>query len=247
MTVPAASGDRLAIIVGSGLSAEAVAGDDAEVRTVPVRRAAPMTLLDAGDFVVLARHGHEAFTPAHAIDHHANIRALVAADVGRVLAIASVGSLRGDWPVGTLVAPDDFLALGVAPTFHEGAEGHRTPGFDAPWRRHVLACWLGSTRRDVVDGGVYAMTTGPRFETPAEIRLLADHADVVGMTVPAELILAGEAGLAYAAVCRVDNLANGVEGTALDPDELRRAAEAGARDLAADLRTVAGVLADDAP
>lgn len=246
MTVPHVTGDRLGVVVGSGLSAVAVAGDDAEVRTVPVRRSAPMTVLDAGDFVVLARHGHETFTPAHAVDHHANVRALVAADVGRVLAVASVGSLRPDWPVGTLVAPDDFLALGVAPTFHEGPDGHRTPGFDPAWRRRVLACWLASTRREVVDGGVYAMTTGPRFETPAEIRMLAAHADVVGMTVPAEAILAGEAGLAYAVVCRVDNLANGIEGRPLDPAELRRAAEAGARDLAADLRTVAGVLADEA-
>ena len=247
MTVPHVTGDRLGVVVGSGLSAAAVAGEDAEVRTVPVRQAAPLAVLDAGDVVVLARHGHEGFTPAHRIDHHANVRALAAAGVDRVLALASVGSLRPDWPVGTLVAPDDFLALGVAPTYHEGAEGHRTPGFDPAWRRRVLACWLGATRRDVVDGGVYAMTTGPRFETPAEIRLLAEHADVVGMTVPAEAILAAEAGLAYAVVCRVDNLGNGLEGTTLDPEELRRAAEAGARDLAADVRTVAAVLAEEAP
>ena len=245
MTAPEARGDRLAVVVGSGLSARAVAGDDAIERHMNTGAGAPVTVLETDELIVLARHGSDAFTPAHRVDHHANITALVECEVDRVLAVASVGSLRPDWPVGTLVAPDDFLALGVAPTFHRGPEGHRTVGFDRDWRRHVLACWLSATKRSLVDGGVYAMTSGPRFETPAEIRLLATHADVVGMTIPAEAILAGEAGLAYAVVCRVDNLANGIEGTALDPDELKRAAEAGARDLAADLRTVAEVLADD--
>ena len=62
----------------------------------------------------------------------------------------------------------------------------------------------------LVDGGVYWQAFGPRFETPAEIRLIAQYADVVGMTMASECIVAGELGLSYAAVCIVDNLANGL-------------------------------------
>ena len=72
------------------------------------------------------------------------------------------------------------------------------------------------------DGGVYWQTIGPRFETPAEIRLLAAHADVVGMTVASECVLARELGLAYAAVCVVDNLANGVGDHPLTIEEFER-------------------------
>ena len=36
---------------------------------------------------------------------------------------------------------------------------------------------------------------------------------MVGMTLAAETVLAGEAALAYAAVCTIDNLANGVSPT----------------------------------
>ena len=61
-----------------------------------------------------------------------------------------------------------------------------------------------------VDGGVYWQTIGPRFETPAEIRMIAPHADVVGMTIASEWVVAGELGLEYAAICVVDNLANGL-------------------------------------
>jgi 5'-methylthioadenosine phosphorylase len=72
----------------------------------------------------------------------------------------------------------------------------------------------------VRDGGVYWQTIGPRFETPAEIRLLAAHADLVGMTMASECIVAGELGLRYAAICVVDNLANGLATGELSVDEM---------------------------
>ena len=75
------------------------------------------------------------------------------------------------------------------------------------------------------DGGVYWQAFGPRFETPAEIRFIAQFADVVGMTMASECIVAGELGLSYAAVCIVDNLANGLGEQQLTWDEF----EAGKR------------------
>ena len=76
------------------------------------------------------------------------------------------------------------------------------------------------------DGGVYWQAVGPRFETPAEIRLIAPHADVVGMTIASECVVAREPGLEYAALCVVDNLANGVgpgELTVVELDDDRAA------------------------
>ncbi len=52
------------------------------------------------------------------------------------------------------------------------------------------------------------------------MRLIAQHADVVGMTVASECIAAGELGLPYAAICVVDNLANGVPATELTLEEV---------------------------
>ena len=63
---------------------------------------------------------------------------------------------------------------------------------------------------------------GPRLETPAEVRLIAAHAEVVGMTMASECILAAEAGLRYAAICIVDNHANGVADTELTLLEIER-------------------------
>jgi 5'-methylthioadenosine phosphorylase len=58
---------------------------------------------------------------------------------------------------------------------------------------------------------VYWQSVGPRLETPAEVRLIAQHADVVGMTIGSECVVADELHLRYAAVCVVDNLANGID------------------------------------
>lgn len=159
---------------------------------------------------IVQRHGVGAdFVLPHEIDHVANLRPLVEQGCDRVLAIASVGSLRTDLPVGTLVCPDDFIALHVSDSIFTDDRAHSAPSFAAHWRAEVLAAWAEGAETPV-DGGVYWQTIGPRFETPAEIRMIAAHADVVGMTVASECVIAGELGLEYAAICVVDNLANGL-------------------------------------
>lgn len=127
-----------------------------------------------------------------------------------MLGLASVGSLHREVPVGTFVAPDDFIALHLGISFSDGEAGHQSPGFDRAWRASVIERWGENTDVPLRDGGVYWQTIGPRFESQAEIRLLAAHADLVGMTIASECILAGELQIPYAAICVVDNLANGV-------------------------------------
>lgn len=214
-SAPVVAGDRLGLVFGHSLATGAFA-ERGDLETVD-----GVEYLDCGRFVALGRHGHTAFTPAHRIDVPAQIRALVAAGCDRVVALGSVGSLRHDWPVGTVIAPDDFFAPTVNPTFYTGAEGHRVPGFDREWRAAVVAAWERAVDDRLMKGGIYAQTTGPRFETPAEIRFLAAHADLVGMTMAAEVILAGEAGLGYAALCSVDNLGNGLDDEPLTVEEFR--------------------------
>jgi 5'-methylthioadenosine phosphorylase len=201
---------RLAVILGSNATGpgserllSAVAGHDAEL---------------------LQRHRGEpglgSYVPPHRIDHAANLRSLQAAGCDRVLAVCSAGSLKEEIGVGSLVCPDDFIALQLGITTFDDARGHMPPGFDREWREGVLAASRSGGANPVEDGGVYWQTIGPRFETPAEIRMMATHADLVGMTMASECVVAGELGLSYAAVCVVDNLANGVGAASLDVEEL---------------------------
>ncbi len=202
-----------------------------------------VTLLDAGDFVLLQRHGFDTYVRAHEIDHRANVLALQAAGCDRVLSLSSTGSLRLDWPVGTFVCPDDFYAPQVYDTVHDDARSHTIPGFDPAWRRRLLETWATYAATPIIDGGVYTQTRGPRFETRAEVRALALVGDLVGMTIAAECILTKEVGIAYAAVCVVDNLANGLDTDPLTIEEFHAAVLANRAALLTDLDSVLPVLA----
>jgi 5'-methylthioadenosine phosphorylase len=215
---------RLAVIGGHGILGTEFAADATRIDVdTPY---GPVALLDTDAYVVMQRHGLERFTSAPYINHRAHMRALADLGCDRILGLGSVGSLHREAAVGTFVAPDDFIALQLGISFSEGAEGHQSPGFDRTWRTAVVELWHEHTDVPLQDGGVYWQTIGPRFETRAEIRLLAAHADVVGMTIASECVLAGELGIAYAAVCVVDNLANGVGDTPLTMAEFSAGAAA---------------------
>ncbi|HEY8501428.1 MAG TPA: MTAP family purine nucleoside phosphorylase [Solirubrobacterales bacterium] len=188
---------RLAVILGSnalGPGGEEIAAAAADQGAAIVQR---------------HRTPEGTFVLPHAIDHEANLRPLLEQGCDRVLAIGSVGSLRPELDVGSLVCPDDFIALNLGESIFGDERAHSAPGFSRRWREDVIAAWSegGQAPRD---GGVYWQARGPRFETPAEIRLMAAHADVVGMTIASECVVAAELGLDYAALCVVDNLANGL-------------------------------------
>jgi len=199
---------RLALIGGHSILGSAPA-PGFEPRDVATDRGT-VRVYERGGQVLLQRHGFDRYTTAAGIDHPRNLAALAELGCDRALAIGSVGGLRADLEVGSFVCPDDFIALHLGLSIHDGHGGEQVPGFDAGWRGRVVEAWRGLTESELVDGGVYWQAIGPRFETPAEIRLIAAHADVIGMTIASECIVAREIGLRYAAVCVVDNLANGI-------------------------------------
>ena len=71
------------------------------------------------------------------------------------------------------------------------------------------------------NGGTYVCTEGPRFETPAEIKMF--HmlgGDTVGMTNVPEVNLANEAEMAYATISMITNYAAGISESALTHAEV---------------------------
>ena len=234
---------RLALIGGhSILGAEPSAGY--ERRSVETERGT-VDVLERDGIVLMQRHGLDRYTTAAKLDHRRNLLALAELGCERALAVNSVGGLRPELGVGTFVCPDDFIALHLGLSLSDDHGGERVPGFDEAWRSRVLAAWAGTAEPDLRDGGVYWQSIGPRFETPAEIRLIASHADVIGMTMAAECILAGELGIPYAAVCVVDNLANGIAPTPLSVAEFEAGKEANRALLLAALDAVVPDLAGE--
>ena len=210
----------LAIIGGSGLSqlANLSVSERQSVTTPYGEPSAPLSYgrLGARDVVFLARHGEGHVYAPHQVNYRANLWALKNAGALEVLSVATVGGIRASLTPGTLVLPHQVIdyTWGRHATFYEGkgvAVNHIdfTEPYSHALRKKIrdaaVACG-----EELVDGGVYAATQGPRLETAAEInRLEHDGADIVGMTGMPEAALAREISLEYAAIAVVANHAAG--------------------------------------
>lgn len=164
----------------------------------------------------LGRHGHSLTIPPHAINYRANIWALHSLKPSHVIAITSVRGIRADLIPGRLVIPSQIIdyTYGRKFTFFEDTEQRfKQVDFTLPYSQDTRALLLqgaSDANMEVIDGGVYAATQGPRFETAAEInRFERDGADMVGMTGMPESVLAREMALNYATLALVINYAAG--------------------------------------
>lgn len=165
--------------------------------------------------VLLNRHGFGAPLPPHAINYRANIAALAQLGVTDVVSLNSVGSLHRDLPPGSLVSCADYVALQQGPaTFHDEELKGGAPGIANNLIPLIVEKLAPEFR--VETGKVYVQMRGPRFETKAEIRIIKEWGDVVGMTLAHEADLCTELGLRYNSLAIVDNYANGLAGTEID-------------------------------
>jgi 5'-methylthioadenosine phosphorylase len=166
-----------------------------------------------GDVALLMRHQQD--LPPHRINFRANMAALAIAGVDRIIAFGSSGSLNHDITPGTLVIHTDYMSITEIPSIYDHAVEHimpeLSPELSQELRRLIPAARLG---------GIYVQTRGPRFETVAEIAALSRFADLVGMTLASEATLARELGMPFAAICTVDNYANGLVDGVLTWDEV---------------------------
>lgn len=168
------------------------------------------------EIIFLARHGYGHTIPPHEVNYRANLWALKEHGVDRIVSIATVGGINPALPAGSMVVPDQIIdyTWGRVGTFTISGEKQVThldftePYCDAMRRDILRAASLKSLK--VRDGGVYAVSQGPRLETAAEInRMERDGADMVGMTGMPEAYLAREIELCYAAIGIVVNDAAG--------------------------------------
>lgn len=187
------------------------------------------------EFIFLPRHGACHTIPPHRINYRANIHALKSEGAERIISFAAVGGIGADLSSGDVVIPDQVLdyTWGREHTFHEGEGGSlEHVDFTHPYTPSLRAQIIRAASRagvGVHTSGTYAATQGPRLESAAEIdRLEQDGADIVGMTGMPEAALAREAGIDYAAIAIVVNLAAGRGDGPITMDKIRLHLELGA-------------------
>ncbi len=186
-----------------------------------------------GRHFFVQRHGTPPLPP-HRINHRAHIWALGKMNVNQVVAVNSVGSLKPGLRPASFVVPHDFISLWDVPTFFDEEMRFTIPGMDDELREY-LGARCREAGMDVALGGVYIQTRGPRLETRAEIELLRNYGDIVGMTMASEATLCREAGIPYASLCSVDNYCNGIVEVPLTMDRI-------AKNVAKGLQTIEALL-----
>lgn len=179
--------------------------------------------LGSYELFFIQRHGEQSNLPPHRINHRGNIQAFASSHVSSVFSVGTVGSMKKTIHPGDLVIPHDFIDVTKS----------RTQTFFDDRRVHVdMTEPFCSSLRDALqkscekipdvtfhENGVYLITEGPRLETAAEIKLYSMVADIVGMTMFPEVVLAREKGMCFASLCLVCNMAAGLQ-SRLTADEI---------------------------
>ncbi|MCW3996021.1 MAG: S-methyl-5'-thioadenosine phosphorylase [Candidatus Bathyarchaeota archaeon] len=158
----------------------------------------------------LPRHGKKHTIRPTDINVRANISALKQLGVKRILAPSTVGSLREEYQPGDIVFVDQFIDRTTRreQSFYTATEGKVCHVSVAepmcPELRKTIISISKEMKIKMHETGTYVCIEGPRFSSKAESRMYRQWgADVVGMTLVPECVLAREAEICYASISTV--------------------------------------------
>ncbi|MFJ4658319.1 purine-nucleoside phosphorylase [Nocardia sp. NPDC088792] len=176
------------------------------------------------------QHLYEGHEPAQVVH---NVRTAIAAGADTVLLTNAAGGIREGMRVGEPVLISDHINL----TGRTPLVGADFVDLVDAWDPELRA--LAKEIDPTLTEGVYAGLTGPQYETPAEIRMLATMgADLVGMSTVLEAIACRGGGVRVLGISLVTNLAAGVTGAHLSHAEVLAEGHAAAPRLGKLLRGV---------
>jgi 5'-methylthioadenosine phosphorylase len=162
-----------------------------------------------GNLIVLPRHGKDNNIPPHMINHRANMQSFQKQGVESIISFTSVGSLKLALKPGDMLMPDDYINIYQILSYHDTTIRHIIPGLDTELREQIFNR-IQELPINIRFNGIYVQTHGPRLETKAEIQMMKNFGDILGMTMAAEATLAKELGLRYANISVIDNYCNGL-------------------------------------
>jgi 5'-methylthioadenosine phosphorylase len=228
----------IGIIGGVGFFEVMAKGADFEEIITPH---GPVNILYQDKIAFIPRHGIQSNIPPHRINHRANIFACKEKGILRIISVNSVGSLKMEFAPPSIMIPHDYIGIWDTATFYEDKIVHIVPGISEGLRENLLSL-TNKFGLNVIPKGVYIQTTGPRLETKSEVKMLANFADVVGMTMASEATLAAELNLQYASICSVDNYAHGLVDEPLTSEAIIRNARENGEKIRDFLFKIAGEL-----
>jgi purine-nucleoside phosphorylase len=243
---PAGAKPTVGLILGSGLGAFA---DTFEARVaVPfagIPGFASSTIVGhAGNLVYGRKSGVELVAMQGRIHYYEGhdlarvafpARVLVAAGCQTLVVTNAAGGVDATLAAGDIVVLRDHLnLLGGSPLRgpNDDSLGPRFPDMTEAYdgKLRALAAAAGRDVGLTLREGVYAASSGPQYETPAEVRMAKVlGGDLVGMSTTLEAIAARQAGLEVLGISLVTNLGAGLSDAPLDHAEVLEAGQAAAQ------------------
>lgn len=203
--------------------------------------------LNGIEVALIQRHGRKKDKPPHRINHQANFYALKSLGVKKVIAMGSAGCLREDIEIPAIMIPHDYIDFFSFATVYNNSLVYITPGFDEEVRSVLIDVAKKISTLPVIERGVYFQTRGPRLETKAEIAMIKNFADCVGMTAGSEATVAKELGIKYAIICTIDNYAHGIRGYAVNYEDIIKKAAENAKNCIEIVREAVKILSESEP
>ncbi len=172
-------------------------------------------------------HAYEGWSAAEAAFP---VRLLCWLGVRALVLTNASGAVRPGLAPGDLLLVTDHLNLsGSNPLIgpNDDVVGPRFPDLSHAYAPRLSAALkaTAATLAIPLHEGVYAMVSGPSYETPAEVRMLRTlGADCVGMSTVPEVLVAAHHGVPVVAVSCIANAAAGLGATPLTHEAVQAAA-----------------------
>ena len=233
---------ELALILGSGLGAIADTIEDAEYYNYSEIPGFPVSTVEghAGRLVIGKLEGKVVVAMQGRFHYYEGynmqevtfpVRVMKLIGCEKLIVTNAAGAVNANYTPGDLMIITDHINFsGANPLIGRNLNefGTRFPdmsdAYDKALRVEVkkIASSLGMELRE----GVYAMFSGPTYETPAEIRMARTFgADAVGMSTVPEVIIAKHSGLQVVGISCMTNMAAGILDQPLNHEEVMETSE----------------------
>ncbi len=196
-------------------------------------------------------HFYEGYTMEEVVTP---VRVMAKLGVKAIITSNAVGSLRAEYPVGSLVCIEDHIASFVPDVLigpHDSSLGERFVGmdniYDSALRKtaHKAADKLGIHLLD----GIYLQVTGPSYESKAESAMYASlGADIVGMSTACEAIALKQMNMKLLSIsCITDYCPNVNNSSSTTHEEVLKNAEKVSQEFVALIKEIVKSVGENLP
>lgn len=226
---------KLAIVLGSGLGnlidrmADCVSLDYSDIPGFPVSTVkghqGKFVVGNLGSVRILAMQGRVHFYEGYSIESVV-LPIYIMAELGiENLILTNAAGGIANVSVGDLMIIEDHLGFSMPNPLigKKNSYTERFPDMSEVYKKDIIGKIKEAAKENKIDikKGVYAYSTGPSYETPAEIKALRTlGASAVGMSTVPEALVANACSINVAAISCITNMAAGLQKEALNHEDV---------------------------